>query len=73
MKSFKEKIIIYANKLLEKEREKYAVGSKNDYFNVADECDDLIDFLNHHKSEQEEIARLKAENKALLNKLYGRG
>ena len=71
-KSFEQKVLGYAGKLVEKEKEKYSVGMGNSYFTYEDAYKDLEDFLTYGSQLRAENARLKLEIKELTDRLYGR-
>ena len=77
MKSLKEKILSFAMKEINKERDKFMSGMKHQYYTYADDYYELLLYLNGTISEEnhqlkQENHQLKEENKKLLNKLYGR-
>ena len=71
--SFKDRILEYGKKLLLREKEKYACGRKNSYFEYENEFNDLLFSLSSARDMQFENSRLKVKIRDLEDRLYGRG
>lgn len=74
MKSFKEKVLEYARKITAKEKDKYSIGSKNQYYEFDDARQDLESYFEGNGATyREEVIALRKENRELRDRLYGRG
>lgn len=72
MKTLTEKTIIYAEKQVQKEKDKWECGMKNQYFAYEDEYTNLTTALEDLKALRTRCYELQQENRNLKDQLFGR-
>ena len=72
MSRFIERLFNYGKKLVEREKEKYACGMKNDYFNYDDDFHSVQRAVYERVELMVENAELKKKVKDLEDRLWGR-
>lgn len=72
MSKFIERLFNYGQKLVEREKEKYASGMKNDYYNYDDAFHEIQSAVHGYIDLVAENAELKKKVKDLEDRLWGR-
>lgn len=72
MSKFIERLFNYGKKLVEREKEKYSCGMKNDYYNYDDDFHSIQTAVYDNVELIAENAELKRKVKDLEDRLWGR-
>lgn len=72
MSKFIERLFNYGKKLVEREKEKYACGMKNDYYNYDDDFHSVQCAVYDNVELMAENAELKKKVKDLEDRLWGK-